>query len=534
VPRRVKDLPDDRADYSFGDLVYWHLFIFGTRPDCDPSAKICRPWDPQTFCALVDISDRTLWNWVFDRHLPDNLLPVEAELFGHNPQLHDWRIELARALRAGRLQRTSEARFGVEPPAEAGEDDSQSAQSGIEDELPTEDAGDGEVRLPARYSVEEQEKHDGPVLDLPALRRERERAKDEHEGRGGPIDLVILQREYRRERAHASARPRTNRRRAVFGFLVPGLMLLLGMYGWVRPAPEPGQTQIVLAPPPPGPGVKPPPGGGEKKAPPPRALTEQEKRDAEERRLKEKTIDALKVASDAEKRAREQEAIRRDQEELAASRAYDDREFNRRQLAGMGYRLRPNTSASGTSIGVDVAESVNDCGLKCLSRGDCDGFAYYRDQKVSGAKAARSCYFFKWPIEWIGQPSYDGGEKISNRSAAPASENPEATPVRFELAQASPPQVEANGVVQCSGEPVKVTGFRILCDKLIVGGSALGSTQLRYSVSHINECAAKCRAVAQCGGFADKSMAYRDKHDCEIMGPTKNMNNGGGWISGVR
>jgi hypothetical protein len=531
VPRRVKILPDDRADYSFGDLVYWHLFIFGTRPDCDPSAKICRPWDPQTFCALLDISDRTLWNWVFDRHLPDNLLPVEAELFGHNPQLHDWRIELARALRAGRLQRTSETRFGVEPSDEPSEDENLSVQSETEDELPIEDAGDGEIRLPARYSVEEQETHDGPVLNFPAFRREEEHAKDgSNQSRGGPIDLVMLQRQ---GKERASARPRASLRRAVVGFLVPGVMLLLGVYSWTRPSPTPGAGQVVVVPPP-GPGVKPPPDGGEKKAPPARVLTEQEKRDAEERRLKEKTIDAMKAASDAEKRAREQEAIRRDQEELAASRAYDDREFNRRQLAGMGYRLRPNTSASGTSIGVDVAESVNDCGLKCLSRGDCDGFAYYRDQKVSGAKAVRSCYFFKRPIDWIGQPSYDGGEKIANHSTAPALAVPDVMPVRFDVAQASPSQVEANGVVQCSGEPVKVTGFRILCDKLIVGGSALGSTQLRYSVSNINECAAKCRAVPQCGGFAYKSMAYGEKHDCEIMGPTKNMNNGGGWISGVR
>ena len=253
-------------------------------------------------------------------------------------------------------------------------------------------------------------------------------------------------------------------------------------------------------------------------------------------RLKEKTIDAMKAASDAEQRAREQQAIKRDQEELASSHAYEDREFNRRQLAGMGYRLRPNTSASGVSIGVDVAETINDCGLKCLSRGDCDGFAYFRAQKVSGPKPVRSCYFFRRPIDWIGQPSYDGGEKISDHSAIPAPDQIEAapTPARFEVAQASAGQVEANGVTQCSGEPVKVTGFRLICDKLIVGGSALGSNQLRYSVANINECAAKCRAISQCGGFAYKSMAYRDKHDCEIMGQTKNMNDGRGWISGLR
>jgi hypothetical protein len=531
--RRIKILPDNRAEYSFGDLLYWHLFIFGTHPRCDPSKSIGQPWDLSGFCASMKKSERTLWNWVFDRHLPNHTLDIDPALFGNNPALDPWRIELGRALRATRLSWMSKARFGVQPEAESNMAEDLSILAVGEGETNAESTDASADHLPVPYRPEE-EAHTGPVLDLIPFEPRQEQTRNEHESRGGPIDLVILQRQYKQEQGPTSARPQTNRRRAVFGFLVPGLMLLLGAYGWTRPSPVPGEKQVVVLPPPPGPGVKPPPDGGQKKPPQLRVLTEQEKRDAEERRRKEKTIDAMKAASDAEKSARGQEAIRRDQEELAASRAYDDREFNRRQLAGMGYRLRPNTSASGTSIGVDVAESVNDCGLKCLSRGDCDGFAYYRDQKASGARAVRSCYFFKRPIEWIGQPSYDDGEKISNHSAAPATETLEATPVRFEVAQASPAQVEANGFVQCSGEPVKVTGFRILCDKLIVGGSALGSTQLRYSVSHINECAAKCRAVPQCGGFAYKSTAYRDKHDCEIMGPTKNMNNGGGWISGVR
>ncbi len=533
MPRRIKELPDRRADYSFGDLLYWHLFVFGTRPNCDPTTRIGRPWEFQGFCALIGISDRTLWNWILDRNLPDDLVPVDSELFGDNPQLHDWRIELWRAWRAGRLTRASKVRFGMaqsEESEEAVED--MSAFSDAENSRTEDDGDDGEIHLPARYSPEEQETHDGPVLDLPAYRRE-EAEGGSHESRGGPIDLVMLQRQ---QKKGASARPRANRRRAAIGFLVPGIMLLLGVYSWSRPSPTVREKQVVQVPP--KPEGKLPQKPEEKKSAPTPVLTDQERRAAEERRLKEKTIDAMKAGSDAEQRAREQEAIRRDQEELAASHAYDDREFNRRQLAGMGYRLRPNASASGTSIGVDVAESINDCGLKCLSRGDCDGFAYYRDQKVFGPKQVRSCYFFKRPLQWIGQPSYDAGEKLDERSEASETAPPAnvaAAPTRFEVAQAGTGAVTTpEGVVQCSGEPVKVTGFRIICDKLIVGGSALGSTQLRYSVANINECAAKCRPVSQCGGFAYKSMAYQGKHDCEIMGPTKNMNDGKGWISAVR
>ena len=288
MPRRVKILPDKRADYSFGDLVYWHLFIFGTYPKCDPSAKIGVVWEAKGFCALMRISERTLWNWILDRHLPDHLLDIEAVLFADNPQLHDWRIELWRALRAGRLLRASKARFGV-GPSEESEDvsDDPSASAEAEDSATDEaedrahDAGDtaedaeGEkVHLPARYSPEEKETHDGPVLDLPAFRREE--TKGSQESGGGPIDLVMLQRQ-RKERS--STRQRTNRRRAAIGFLVPGVMLLLGVYSWSRPSPSVSVKEVVQIPP--KPEIKPPPKPEEKKSV--RVLTEQERREAEER-----------------------------------------------------------------------------------------------------------------------------------------------------------------------------------------------------------------------------------------------------------
>lgn len=105
VPRITKTLPPLRADYSFGDLVYWHLFVYGTRPTGNPDAKIGRVWDQGAFCQLIDVTDRTLRNWIFDKHLPDNITALEDELFGNNPLFDDWRLELAEALRNTRKRK---------------------------------------------------------------------------------------------------------------------------------------------------------------------------------------------------------------------------------------------------------------------------------------------------------------------------------------------------------------------------------------------------------------------------------------------
>jgi hypothetical protein len=96
MPRNVKSLPENRADCSFGDLVYWHLFERGTRPDGDPSAKIGRIWGLKEASAKIGISDRALRYWLADKHLPDSIAPVERVLFGNSPVFDDWRLELGR------------------------------------------------------------------------------------------------------------------------------------------------------------------------------------------------------------------------------------------------------------------------------------------------------------------------------------------------------------------------------------------------------------------------------------------------------
>src|SRR5664280_356186 len=75
-------------------------------------------------------------------------------------------------------------------------------------------------------------------------------------------------------------------------------------------------------------------------------------------------------------------------------------------------------------------------------------------------------------------------------------------PVRLVQAEQATPRTDAaDGVLQCTNGPVKVTGFKLTFDRTISGGTTLGSTQLSYTVDNINECAAKCRPVRRCVGF---------------------------------
>lgn len=104
MPRIVKKLPPNRADYTFGDLIYFHVFDYGTRPAGSPFAKTGDPWEGGAFCDLIGIDLRTLRNWIGDKHLPDEIGFLEKELFGNNALFDDSKLELRQALRVTRAR----------------------------------------------------------------------------------------------------------------------------------------------------------------------------------------------------------------------------------------------------------------------------------------------------------------------------------------------------------------------------------------------------------------------------------------------
>lgn len=81
---------------------------------------------------------------------------------------------------------------------------------------------------------------------------------------------------------------------------------------------------------------------------------------------------------------------------------------------------------------------------------------------------------------------------------------------------------------------MKVTGFDLTCDAMLVGGTTLGSNRLSWTVKNINECARKCQPIRNCVGFTYNA-AQRDGHSCVLFGPTPvKREDVPGWISGER
>lgn len=102
MPKKTKAIPDNREERTFGETLYWHFFIFGTRPDGSPTARTGKIWDPKQAASAVGVTIRGFWNWIDDRHLPYDTTNVEKALFGDNPAFDGWREELRRLLREGR------------------------------------------------------------------------------------------------------------------------------------------------------------------------------------------------------------------------------------------------------------------------------------------------------------------------------------------------------------------------------------------------------------------------------------------------
>lgn len=605
VPRISKKLPDRRADYSFGDLIFWHFFVYGTRPNGDPCAKVGRVWSLSEFRLSQHVSERTLNNWISERHLPDSTVKAEKMLFGNKPAWDDARFELAEALRRTRaLKKTRKSRLarwftgepaeqpvivrfpppggdavdtdsgkvrksaaesdpgepenlstGIVPYGEHADerkssekDEAESTSGKLPSPLPA-----GQLQKPSAEDVPARPKRQGralPAILFPEWLWGRRDPRDEQSWREQARDEFPRWEEQPEESPRSGgldpgrpSGPRPGHPVRKFAALaVTAAAVLLGMYAWsIRPIqpkrPTVGPTAGTPTAPtvPPKPEIKqqqaavPP---SQTPAAPPR--TEEQKRAEEERRIMEKTVAAMKAAHGTEVREREKEARRLDQEGAAGAtkRAQRDREWNARQVAGMGYRLLEYTGVTGTSIGQVQTETVYDCALSCLAD-KCDAFAWFRDERPSGP---RTCYRYRAPVNFYNNPGYTSGKKSSQlllgRKLTMAGDT--ALTVTHLAQAASPPDHDADDVTHCPNGPVKVTGFKLTCDAMLVGGTTLGSHRLSWTVKNINECARKCQPIKNCVGFTYNA-AQQGGHSCVLFGPTpEKREDVPGWISGER
>lgn len=558
MPRIRKVLPDNRADYSFGDLVYWHLFKYGTRPSGDPSNKAGRVWKAEAICALLDITDKTLRNWINDKHLPDSITDLCRELFGDNKRWDDARLELQDKLEQGRPKRKRKDRKTAAstsagrllalllPPAKPGPSNSSGPQVPGEAQPQKSNAGQGGEASTAGSGQSGPSRFHAPDIVQPIPLREK----------------------------FGGARPRQ-----AAGLLVAALTLFAGAYALTQsrhaersgtqppkrmaeaPRPDPTAPKVVTerkesgpkagataatqqspAAPKPDPTIRPTPippviGEGDiRPVQPSRPPTEAERRAAEERRIEEEHFKARRAAHDLEMRRRDEEAVRRDTEVDGSAVVQRARDQDAGLAAGMGYRLSEHRSVDGSAFANMLVESVSACALAC-TRQSCDAFGFYREQYGPHARRPRYCYLFRKPFDVGGHPGYVLGERADDPPPSHLTAHTGSLGTNLILVQAtsgSSASGPTDGLTRCATGPVKVSGFKLTCDQILGGGTTLGSTRLSYTVAHINECAARCRPVAGCTGFTFNGGDPEGRRACVIFGGKPEMRESAGWISGVR
>jgi hypothetical protein len=538
MARITKQLPPDRADYTFGDLVYWHLFKFGTRPNVDPLAKIGRLWDIDEVRGPLGITQRTLRNWIADKNLPDSITSLDIVLFGENPAWNDSRRELQQKFERSWMAKRSKGQQAEPADVAAAAEDPVASHASATSEPPSSKPDDTPATSPT--ADEKPAEKSGKAQEKPRPFRPMQ-----------PVPPVKLHRKT------TPLHPAT--RRAFFVLVV----IAAGTFAWIQfgrkpetsgpapqstasqtppaktkpPATETGETKVArseLGAP-----VAIPPPNEQQAAPAaPPVLTEEEKKKTAQRQFAEKLAAAREAAYDRELREREEQARRLDAQNGVVHDQQNELEADARAVAKIGYRLRENTSVEGSSYRNLLTETTADCAFACAAE-NCDAFAYYRDQSSSTARRKRYCYLYQKPFITGNHQGYAFGERVADPVVGGYQEVAALSPAddgRVRVAQAAPSTATgaADDLVRCSGGPVKVTGFKVKCDWILSGGTTLGSARLSYTVANVNECAAKCKAVSKCVAFTFNSGDPEGQHACQIFGPTPEGRESKGWVSGAR
>jgi len=208
MPRRTKEFPAKRADYTFGHLVRWHLFEYGTRPDGEPSAEIGRTWKMKAICEKLQRTDRTIRDWMNNEHLPDDIVDLSMALFGNSPRWNGARIELEEA-----LQKAKRIRDGLEAPGSVPEGAAPDIETDIADSV-----------LPSGSIVPEGGE---PAEASPPEPSEPEISGNDREDRPSSGTFET-------QKPRALYRDQKPPRRAPMRVIAAGIAVLLGIYGWMQ------------------------------------------------------------------------------------------------------------------------------------------------------------------------------------------------------------------------------------------------------------------------------------------------------------
>ncbi len=462
MPRLTKDLPKDRSDYSFGDLVYWHLFKYGTRPAGDPADDVGRPWRMGKICAAIGVKERTVRYWIGDEHLPDDISRLCTALFGDNKRWDKARLELQEKLEKGwaakgrkadsapRTAPTEDTALSPEQPESAGP----AGDAGLVDEADEEAVPEPEAGRPEAPDGEQDEPPEPPAPET--MQSYAPRAPE--------------------------SGPRLPRH-AVRAFIA-GMAVLLGIYGWVqwrngeRPSLTPQKPVAEITPPPkaPTPVVQ----VVEAPRPPPAA--------------------PASTAAPIPAPAPTKQAMAPPTEPPAP-----------RQETPASPRQNPEPSKP-EALAVPAPSQYGPA----------------QEEKKAAARPAA-------PDLDIPRPDrktdlLDSPPPSARMPSGIVSGDLLPPPRPAQTRPANTPPSPAEEIPPCP----RVSGFRLTCDTIMDGGTALGSARLSYLVSTVNECATKCRPIAACVGFRFNARDPEGQHSCVIFGGRPETRPSPGWITGER
>jgi hypothetical protein len=389
MPRLVKSLPENRADCSFGDLVYWHLFSYGTRPDGNPSAKMGRVWELKRASGALGISERALRYWINDKHLPDSTSTLERVIFGNSPLFDDWRLELVEALRKTRLANAAKT-----------------SGSGAASQVPAVTGGPL-VRLDTGAIVTGDEEREDEQSDFEIVPTTHVFKDEPLRNSSGEIVVPGPEILHASRKAETPRAPRQGSQRRHAAVVVVGVATLLGLYAWANsvkkdadPIREAATKKEVETPNRPAPGKGEPQQGPTrtttadtleiKKAPPTPA--EQARREAEARAEAQLTVTRDAV----EARKQEQEASARALNEKLKILSQADGDLCKQKLQGLdvpGFTLKCDTlipfgKMQGAVPVSQTASSLGDCASRCRRVKECVAFSFDAGAHVGAA----SCY----------------------------------------------------------------------------------------------------------------------------------------------
>jgi hypothetical protein len=383
MPRIVKSLPENRADCSFGDLVYWHLFVHGTRPDGDPSAKIGRLWGLKDASAKLGISERALRYWLADKHLPDSITALERVIFGDSCVFDDWRLELVEALRKTRLGNAAEASAASGKPLA---------------KLPAKPVTGGAV---VRFEVGPDPDEEGPEDEEAAY----EIVPAQHVFKDEPVrnsrgQIVVPQPEilYAKRKAQPPPPPRAPRQTRNAAIVAVGITTLLGLYAWASNRPKETATvwELPNKPTSPEATVTPSPAPTGPQQEPALSPAEKVRRDAENRAEAQRQAQLQATRDAVEAKKKDQEAAARALNQKLKILAQADGDLCKQKLEGLsvpGFTLKCDTLIPfGKLLGAvpvsQTATSLGDCAARCRKVKDCVAFSFDAGAHVGSA----SCY----------------------------------------------------------------------------------------------------------------------------------------------